>query len=149
VSAPEVEALLATNGVDPERARLLAELSRGRPGWALAAASDPTVLARHEELCRRLDEVFGAPQDLALRLAADLDSENFRWRSGDKADEDPVAFALSSWQLHLRRHMVAEPGAVRWARLLERSFDVVGYHEQNVSPRLALEVFLLECRRAT
>jgi hypothetical protein len=36
----------------------------------------------------------------------------------------------------------------RWARLLERSYDVVGYHEQNVSPRLALEVFLLECRRA-
>jgi DNA polymerase-3 subunit delta' len=149
VSTPAVEALLAANGVESERARLLAELSRGRPGWALAAASDPTVLARHDELCQRLDEVFAAPQDLALRLAADLDSENFRWRGGDKADEDPVAFALSSWQLHLRRRMLAEPGADLWARLLERSFDVVGYHEQNVSPRLALEVFLLECRRAT
>jgi DNA polymerase-3 subunit delta' len=149
VSRPEVEALLITNGAEPERARLLAELSRGRPGWALTAASDSPVLARHEELCRRLDEVFGGPQDTALRLAADLDSENFRWRGGDKADEDPIVFALSSWQLHLRRRMLAEPGASRWARQLERSFDVVGYHEQNVSPRLALEVFLLECRRAT
>jgi DNA polymerase-3 subunit delta' len=151
VSSAEVESLLVTKGtaVEPERARLLAELSRGRPGWALGAASDPSVLARHEELCRRLDEVFGAAQDLALRLAADLDAENFRWRGGDKSDEDPVVFALSSWQLHLRRRMLAEPESPRWARLLERSFDVVGYHEQNVSPRLALEVFLLECRRAT
>ena len=45
--------------------------------------------------------------------------------------------------------MVDEPpGRMgRWARLLELSYDTLGYHEQNVSPRLALECFLLEARR--
>jgi hypothetical protein len=37
----------------------------------------------------------------------------------------------------------------QWARLLELSYDTLGYLEQNVSPRLALECFLLECRRAS
>jgi hypothetical protein len=36
----------------------------------------------------------------------------------------------------------------RWARLLELSYDTLGCQEQNVSPRLALECILLECRRA-
>lgn len=149
VPAPELERLLTDQDVLPERARLVAELARGRPGWALAAAGNADVIARHEELCRRLDEVFGGPADVALRLAAELDAENFRWRGGDRTDEDPVVFALASWQLHLRRKMLDDPHPGGWATLLERSFDIVGYHEQNVSPRLSLEVFLLECRRAS
>jgi hypothetical protein len=46
--------------------------------------------------------------------------------------------------------MLDEPPAAMgpWAWLLERSFDTLGYLEQNVSPRLALECFLLDCRRA-
>jgi len=69
----------------------------------------------------------------------------------DRTTEDPVQFALGSWQLHLRRRMSDEPPPAKaaWARLLERSYDTIGYLEQNVSPRLALECFLLECRRAS
>ena len=36
----------------------------------------------------------------------------------------------------------------RWARLLEATFDTLGYLEQNVSARLALECFLLDVSRA-
>jgi hypothetical protein len=35
----------------------------------------------------------------------------------------------------------------RWAHLVELSYDTLGYLEQNVSPRLAIETFLLEVRR--
>jgi hypothetical protein len=84
-----------------------------------------------------LDAVFGAPADVPLKLAAELD------------DRSAAADAIASWQLRLRDRML-EGGAraARWARLLERSFDALGHLEQNVSARLALEVFLLECSRA-
>jgi len=151
VPLPEVAALLCRRGVSPDRADALANLSRGRPGWAVNAAADGEVVARHLAWERRLEEVFGAPADVALGLAAELDAANFQWRSSDRTTEDPVQFALGSWQLHLRRRMSDEPPPAKaaWARLLERSYDTIGYLEQNVSPRLALECFLLECRRAS
>ena len=45
--------------------------------------------------------------------------------------------------------MLASRGAEqgRWARLVELSYDTLGYLEQNVSPRLAFECFLLEASR--
>ena len=133
------------------------------------SAGDASVIERHEEWAERLVQVFGAPADAALRLAAELDAANFAWRQGRRdgdrgeggtgaagksqdqvaAAEDPVLFALGSWQLELRRRMLEESPARMgpWARLLELSYDTLGYHEQNVSPRLALECFLLQvCR---
>src|SRR3982074_2314906 len=106
VQLAEVAALLRRHGVPPERADLLAALSRGRPGWALRAAGDASVIQRHEEWAERLEQVFGAPADAALKLAAELDAENFSWRSSDRSGEDPVLFALGSWQLELRRRML-------------------------------------------
>jgi DNA polymerase III subunit delta' len=166
VAMPEIRALLRRRDVPEERAEALAALARGRPGWAVGAAGDEEVVDRHERWARRLDEVFGAPADVALGLAAELDAANFQWRGSERMVEDPVLFALGSWQLHLRRRMLDELGSLppggegsawggssssraRWARLLERSYDTLGYLEQNVSPRLALECFLLECRRAS
>ena len=157
VASEDVAALLVARGVPPERARPIADLARGRPGWAVRTAGDADVIDRHRRWSERLEEVFGAPADVALRLAAELDQSAWEWRrngkgrSQEERGEDPVAFALASWQLYLRRRMADEgypPSQARWARLLERSFDVAGYLEQNVSPRLALEVFLLEARRA-
>ena len=154
VPAAEIEALLRGQGIGPERAAAVADMARGRPGWAVGAAGDPEVVARHERWAERLEGVFGAPADAALALAAELDSANFAWRSSDRSTEDPVQFALGAWQLHLRRRMLAAPRPGPFARLLERSYDTLGHLEQNVSARLALEVFLLEavslpCRRAS
>ena len=151
VPLPEVAALLKRRGIPSEQAEALSNLSRGRPGWAVNAAADGEVVARHRAWAHRLEEVFGAPADVALSLAAELDAANFQWRSSDRTTEDPVLFALGSWQLHLRGRMTDEPppGQANWARLLELSYDTLGYLEQNVSPRLALECFLLECRRAS
>ncbi|MEO8743805.1 MAG: hypothetical protein ABI334_00805 [Candidatus Dormiibacterota bacterium] len=151
VPSPEIEKLLVGNGVDAGRARLLAELARGRPGWAMRVAGDEGVVELHHRWTRRLEEVFGAPADVPLHVAAELDAGQMAWRKTEGEAEDPALFAIASWQIELRKRMVASHGREqgRWARLIELSYDTLGYLEQNVSPRLALETFLLECRKAS
>jgi len=149
VAEEEIAQLLVAEGVAADRADELARLSRGRPGWARRAATDPEVLDRHRLWVQRLEEVLGAPADVPLRLAAELDSYQLAWRSSDKEQEDPFLEALGSWQMEFRRRMLGDLHPATWARLLELSYDTLGYHEQNVSPRLNLECLLLECRRAS
>jgi hypothetical protein len=71
------------------------------------------------------------------------------WRNAESHEvPDPLLEAMESWQLEIRRRMLGDAHPAAWARLLELSFDTLGHHEQNVSPRLNLECFLLEVRRA-
>jgi DNA polymerase III subunit delta' len=151
VPSPEIEKLLAAQGADAGRAKLIAELARGRPGWALRVAGDHGVIELHRQWTRRLEEVFGAPADVSLQVAAELDAGQMAWRRTEGEAEDPALFAIASWQIELRKRMLASRGSQqgRWAQLLELSYDTLGYLEQNVSPRLALETFLLECRKAS
>ena len=151
VPSPEIEKMLTAGGADASRARLIAELARGRPGWAMRVSGDQSVIDLHQAWTRRLEEVFGAPADVPLQVAAELDMGQMAWRRTEGEAEDPALFAIASWQIELRKRMLASQGREqgRWARLVELSYDTLGYLEQNVSPRLALETFLLECRKAS
>src|SRR5712664_4964293 len=80
VPSPEIEKLLTAGGADASRARLIAELARGRPGWAMRVAGDQSVIDLHHAWTRRLEEVFGALADVPLQVAAELGRASCRER---------------------------------------------------------------------
>jgi len=63
----------------------------------------------------RLNEVFGAPADVALGLAAELDAAT-SMAGLDRTLEDPVLFAWAPGSCNLRRRMIDEPSPAqgRW-----------------------------------
>jgi DNA polymerase-3 subunit delta' len=162
LSTAEVESSLVSRGMEPERARLLARLSHGCPGWALSAAADDSLLQqRHEELERLLDiitadceERFAYVSQLAARFSQNRGS---------------VYGVLDLWLDYWRDLMLVKIGCRdiitnvdRLDRLVEtaqgyqlaqikafiESIRSAGEQlQQNANPRLVLEVLMLDIPR--
>ncbi len=75
---PHVEAiasLLANrHGVEPERARELAEMSGGRPGWAVRAISEPQLLEERGAIVREIEEAIESSMEGRFEYANSLAS---------------------------------------------------------------------------
>jgi DNA polymerase-3 subunit delta' len=151
-------ALVASHGCDADRADLLARLSGGRPGWAIEAATKPTLL---EERNSALDDLeltmrrsFHDRLGLAERLATDY-----------SRDQGKVLRTLMLWQLFWWDVQLIQRGCGDLVTNVDRR-EVLGtladrvstaavqaYLQnlanaaqrllQNVNPRLALEALLL------
>jgi DNA polymerase-3 subunit delta' len=160
---PRVElarALTASSLADESRAELLAALSGGRPGWALAAINDPSVFEVHQADVRELRDVLLASRLNRLILARRLAE---RWSSRPDSVRTTLRAWLSWWrdvllvQVGLADRMShASPdqqGAIRavavqvspadaqaaQARVQQTLADL----EANVNARLALDLLLL------
>lgn len=59
-------------GVPSERATLLAHVSNGRPGWAITAAADPTILESYQETRTLLEDVLANGIVLRFKVAEKL-----------------------------------------------------------------------------
>lgn len=155
------EALVQRLGLDPERARLLARLSRGRIGWALAVAQEPepsgSLAARAEaiEMARSLPSLsLGQRFEVAERLAGRF-----------PRDRPGVLETLELWREWWRDVLVVQAGAEEGVTSLDMAAllaqeagryrpqevtvflraigTTAGYLEANVNPRLALEALML------
>jgi len=159
----EIEAALAAEGVESERARLLARLARGRPGWALAMARNPEALERRRSL---LDTAHRLPQmSMAERMGlAEKLLEAFR------EDREAVYADLAEWAGWWRDVLLvqsrAEEGvanadmldalrqdAARYRpgevlRLAQALLAAVQHLRANVQPRIALDLVMLEAPAA-
>jgi DNA polymerase-3 subunit delta' len=153
------EALRQRWSVAPRQAQLLARLSRGRLGWAVAAHQDEEMMRlRHEALTdiralpeRTIQERFGYASEVAGRFSRDrttvlavLDLWRDWWRD--------VLLVSSGCQdvitnLDLRDILKAEASRYDPAQVVVflRSLAATKRRlEQNVNPRLALEVMMLD-----
>jgi DNA polymerase-3 subunit delta' len=142
-------------GIDEQRASLLARLSGGKIGWAITAAQDGTVLKQREE---RLKQLLALPKmeridrlDYAEQLSRQprLIEEMLElwlawWRdlllvkSGCAemtSNEDLRAFL----EEQARRYELKE-----MYRFIKAIRETVRQLEDNVNPRLALEVLMLD-----
>lgn len=150
-----VTADLIERGLDEDRARLLAHISGGRPGFARKLVEDVTVLEKREERLNDLQTLLPAARvekfSYAEKLAKDKDAMRqtlFVW--------------LSYWRDVLMRVAGAESPLINIDRNMEIEFlagrldlasarKAVSAHEQtlekmerNVNARLLAEILLLD-----
>jgi len=150
-----IEADLLAHGVDKERARLLAHISGGRPGYAHKLIDDITLLEKREERLDDVQTLLPAPRvekfSYAEKLAKDKD-----------VMRQTILIWLSYWRDVMLRVAQAETPLINIDRNMEIEFlasrldlstarRVVGDLEsalekmdRNVNSRLLAEVLLLD-----
>ncbi len=144
--------------VPPERAELLARLSRGCLGWALAALDDEELLAAHEAALDEAQRLTEAGYAERIALAAEMGARYLR-------DRDGVLRTLETWQEWWRDVLLVSVGrseqvthvdqldrlrrqAAKYEvgvvfQALEAIARAAGELGENASPVLALEVLML------
>jgi DNA polymerase-3 subunit delta' len=154
----DVEAVLLERGMDGEQGRLLATLSRGRVGWALEVADDPSRLERRRESLSQARALATMSVAERLGLAERLAPEYRR-------DPEALLAELEAWRDWWRDVLLvqagAEDGVANIDRLAEMREDAARLRRDGVSafvravgeagrnlgenaqPRLVLETLLL------
>jgi len=148
-------ALVEHEGADPAQAELLARVSGGRPGWAITALRDPSVM---EARAKHLD-------DLERLLASDL-VERWEWAANAPGDRRALRDILDIWVAWWRDALLIAAGqggpianldrrealeaAAAWCpadrarAFLGQALRTVQGLSQNVNARLALEVLTMD-----
>jgi DNA polymerase-3 subunit delta' len=150
-----VEADLMRRGVDADRARLLAHISGGRPGYARKLVDDEALLETREERLNDLQTLLPAPRvekfSYADKLSKDRDSMRqtiMIWLSYWRDVMLRTAQARTSL-VNIDRNMEIEslaerldlPTARRVVNDLESALEKM---ERNVNARLLAEVLLMD-----
>jgi DNA polymerase III subunit delta' len=155
----EATALVERLHIETERARLLALLSRGCPGWAINAAADDVILERRNVNLDGVMSTIKAEADERFAYAAKL-------AEGFSRNRKAVYDILGVWQDYWRDLMLAKTGCPPLIVNFDRKDEIIKMAErfslaeiksvitriraagtqlkQNVNPRLALEVLMLD-----
>ena len=152
------EYLASRRGVEPERARRLARLARGCPGWAINVLDDPDLMDAYLAQLSQVLSVASSPLDVRFQYADNLGGSF----SGDR---ESVRQELYLWERWWRDVLLVKEGLTErvhnddWHEELRAqadaatTADVVAFlHsiretlsalDANVNPRLALECMML------
>jgi len=146
----------------PEQAKLVAALARGRVGWALGAAASPAALSKRAELLERLAGLPSASRVTRLSYAAELATLYGR-------DPEGARGTLESWQSWWRDLLLSRLGmedlmvnvdlkerirshsrnytVETLGRMVIAIQETISLLAQNVNARLAMEVLMLSTPR--
>ena len=155
----ETTALMESKGIEPERARLLAGLSHGCPGWALSAAGDAHTLQHHHQEVNRLVDIIKADYEERFDYVGQLAA---RFSQNRGAIYEVLNLWLDYWRdlllvklgghdmitnIDRKNELIEMAGGYRLAQIREyiESIRAAGEQlRQNVNARLALEVLMLD-----
>ena len=153
------EALVESHSLEDSKAQLLARLSAGSPGWAIAAANDEEVLQARIDTLDRLIGLGRGELEGRFKYASELASLFFR----DRAAVHRILDIWLTWwrdllllnggaaELITNAHRISElQEQTSWCSLADiRQFihkldESRANLERNVIPRLALELLMME-----
>ena len=150
-----IESDLLERGVDEERARLLAHISGGRPGYARRLVDDMTLLEKREERLNDLQTLLPAPRVEKFSYAEKLAKDKEIMRQ-------TIVIWLSYWRDVMLRVAGAESPLINVERNMEIEFlagrlnlstarrvvsdleSALEKMDKNVNSRLLAEVLLLD-----
>jgi DNA polymerase-3 subunit delta' len=158
VPTADVEAALGARGVEADRARLLARLSGGRPGWAIEASANPKLLEHRSE-------ALATARSLPRRSLTDRIDLAEKISDAFKREREPVFRQLDQWAGWWRDVLLAQSGAGESianldeavaieadageysrgdvARFVQAIIETRVYLAANVQSRIALDALML------
>jgi DNA polymerase-3 subunit delta' len=160
--AEETQALTEKSSIEAERARLLAGLSHGCPGWAIDAASDPKIMEQRDSELDRIIGVIKGDYEARFAYAAGL-------ATGFTQNRQAVYGTLDRWRDWWRDMLLVRLDCADMITNIDRKEELVRMSKnyslssirdfiqsiaaaglqlkQNVNQRLALEVLMLDIPR--
>jgi DNA polymerase-3 subunit delta' len=154
VPAGEIAAALVARGVGETEAGLLARLSGGRPGWAIAAAADPHKLDARTQHVAALEALVAQPRVVRLQAAGSfgdaaatkdlLDVWLGWWRDALLAQQGCEDLVANVDRLEPLRRLGAPHHAATLWRAMARVQEARQQIDANVNVRLAVEALLLD-----
>ncbi len=141
--------------VEPEEATLIAALAAGRMGWAIQAVEDDDLLTERKELLETLTGLPAASKvqrfEVAQRLSADADKAHATlelwllwWRDMLLAANKSLDLTVNVDMRDLLQEQAAKIGSAEAERMVQAILQTMEALEQNVNPRIALEVLMLD-----
>jgi len=155
VPVEEVVSLLKSRGADDAKARLLAHISNGRPGYALRLLEDDSALEFRDEKLDELGKLLSSTRVEKFKYAEKLakDKAALRetllvwgafWRDVMMQSAQANAAPANLDRLAEIEKLSAGLSLSEASRAVQGIEDSLGQLEKNVNPRLLLEVLLLD-----
>ena len=158
-TAEVASTLQSEYGIEPARARQLAGLAHGCPGWALAAAADVTMLEQYNDNTNDLLRILDADYEERFAFVARLASQFTQNRS---SVYDLLNLWIDFWHdlmlvkmdcpdlmtnLQRKEDFIRTAGSYRLSQIYNAIKSLQSAAEQlrqNANPRLVLEVLMLD-----